>query len=484
MNYKLLFNLLGRILCAEGIFMLPAAVVSFYYKEAGALRSILVSSVVTIIFGILLMLPHPKNRKNYSAGEGFITVAMAWVILSLFGALPFYLDGEIPSYVDCVFETISGFTTTGASILPDVEALSQGLLYWRSFTHWLGGMGVLVFILAINPLRRGSGQDVYLLRAESPGPTVDKLVPKLHQSAKILYIIYIGMTLIEIVILLIGGMPFFDALTLSFGTAGTGGFALRADSIGSYSLFLQGVITVFMALFGVNFGVYYLLLRGRFKLALHNEELRMYIAIMLGASILIAVNTHSMYDNWFLAFHHSAFQVSSIMTTTGYATVDFNLWPEFSKVLLLLIMIVGACGGSTGGGIKVSRLLLLMKSLRVELKRFFSPRAVLVAHMDGKPVGEPTLRGVSLFMTSYLLIMAISIALLSLNNYGIETSVSAVLACLNNIGPGLGFVGPMSSYAVFGDGTKLLLCANMLLGRLEILPMLMLFTPSAWRGRQ
>ncbi len=484
MNYKLLFNLLGRILCAEGIFMLPAAVVSIYYKEAGSFRSILISAVVTIIFGVLLMLPRPKTRKNYSAGEGFITVAMAWVILSLFGALPFYIGGEIPSYIDSVFETISGFTTTGASILPNVEALSQGLLYWRSFTHWLGGMGVLVFILAINPLRRGSGQDVYLLRAESPGPTVDKLVPKLHQSAKILYIIYIGMTLIEIVILLIGGMPFFDALTLSFGTAGTGGFALRADSIGSYSLFLQGVITVFMALFGVNFGIYYLLLQKRFKLAFRNEELRMYIAIMLGASILIAINTRSMYDNWFLAFHHSAFQVSSIMTTTGYATVDFNLWPEFSKVILLLIMIVGACGGSTGGGIKVSRLLLLMKSLRVELKRFFSPRAVLVAHMDGKPVGEPTLRGVSLFMTSYLLIMAVSIALLSLNNYGIETSVSAVLACLNNIGPGLGFVGPMSSYAVFGDGTKLLLCANMLLGRLEILPMLMLFTPSAWRGRQ
>ena len=263
-------------------------------------------------------------RSNYSAGEGFITVAMAWVILSLFGALPFYIGGEIPSYIDSVFETISGFTTTGASILPNVEALSQGLLYWRSFTHWLGGMGVLVFILAINPLRRGSGQDVYLLRAESPGPTVDKLVPKLHQSAKILYIIYIGMTLIEIVILLIGGMPFFDALTLSFGTAGTGGFALRADSIGSYSLFLQGVITVFMALFGVNFGIYYLLLQKRFKLAFRNEELRMYIAIMLGASILIAINTRSMYDNWFLAFHHSAFQVSSIMTTTGYATVDFK----------------------------------------------------------------------------------------------------------------------------------------------------------------
>ena len=313
MNYKLLFNLLGRILCAEGIFMLPAAVVSIYYKEAGSFRSILISAVVTIIFGVLLMLPHPKSRKNYSAGEGFITVAMAWVILSLFGALPFYIGGEIPSYIDSVFETISGFTTTGASILPNVEALSQGLLYWRSFTHWLGGMGVLVFILAINPLRRGSGQDVYLLRAESPGPTVDKLVPKLHQSAKILYIIYIGMTLVEIVILLIGGMPFFDALTLSFGTAGTGGFALRADSIGSYSLFLQGVITVFMALFGVNFGIYYLLLQKRFKLAFRNEELRMYIAIMLGASILIAINTRSMYDNWFLAFHHSAFQVSSIM---------------------------------------------------------------------------------------------------------------------------------------------------------------------------
>lgn len=482
MNYKLLANLLGRILCAEAAFLLPAAAVSIYYDELGALRSILLSAAITAVAGVLLMLPRPTHN-NYFAGEGFVSVAMAWIVLSLFGALPFYIGGEIPSYIDCVFETISGFTTTGASILNDVEALSNGLLYWRSFTHWLGGMGVLVFILAIDPLHRGSGQSVYLLRAESPGPTVDKLVPKLHQSAKILYGIYIGMTVLELIILLIGGMPFFDALTVSYGTAGTGGFAIRADSIGGYSTFLQATVTVFMTLFGVNFSIYYLLLQKRWKAILHSEELRLYIAIMLGTSLLIAWNTRSMFSNGLTAFHHSLFQVSSIMTTTGFATTDFNLWPEFSKVLLLLVMIVGACGGSTGGGIKVSRLLLLMKAMKEEFKRFFSPRSVHVAHMDGKPVGDRTIRGVNLFMTAYLLITAFSILLISRSNFGIETSFSAVLACINNIGPGLGAVGPMSSYAAFGTGAKVVLCADMLLGRLEILPLLMLFAPSVWKGR-
>lgn len=482
MNFKLLANLLGRILCAEAAFLLPAAGVSLYYHELGALRSILISAGITAVAGVLLMLPRPAH-KNYFAGEGFVSVAMAWIVLSLFGALPFYIGGEIPSYVDCVFETISGFTTTGASILPNVEVLSKGLLYWRSFTHWLGGMGVLVFILAIDPLHRGSGQSVHLLRAESPGPTVDKLVPKLHQSAKILYCIYIGLTILEFLILLLGGMPAFDALTVAYGTAGTGGFAIRADSIGGYSVFLQAVVTVFMALFGVNFSIYYLVLRGRLRAVLHSEELRLYVGIMVGTAVLITCNTRHLYDSVLMAFHHSFFQVSSIMTTTGFATVDFNLWPEFSKVLLLLIMIVGTCGGSTGGGIKVSRLLLLLKSMKLEFKKFFSPRSVLAVHMDGKPTGDRTIRGVGLFMTAYLLITAFSVLLVSTNNFGIETSLSAVLACINNIGPGLGQVGPMSCYDVFGAGTKLVLCVDMLLGRLEILPLLMLFAPSVWRGR-
>lgn len=483
MNYKLLSNLLGRILCAEAAFLLPAAAVSIYYGERGALRSILLSAGITAVAGVLLMLPRP-SKKGYFAGEGFLSVAMAWIVLSLFGALPFYIGGEIPSYIDCVFETISGFTTTGASILPNVEVLSNGLLYWRSFTHWVGGMGVLVFILAVDPQYRGSGQSVFLLRAESPGPTVDKLVPKLQQSAKLLYSLYIGLTALELATLLLGGMPFFDALTVSFGTAGTGGFAIRADSIGGYSTFLQAVVTVFMALFGINFSIYFLLLTGRFKMILQNEELRLYLGIMLGATLLITLNTRGMYGSGFLAFHHSFFQVSSIMTTTGFATVDFNLWPEFSKVLLLLVMIVGACGGSTGGGMKVSRLLLLLKAMKVEFKRFFSPRAVMTVHMDGKPAGDRTIRGVHLFMTAYALLTAFSIVLVSRNNFGIETSVSAVLACINNIGPGLGMVGPMSCYALFDPGTKLVLCADMLLGRLEILPLLMLFAPSVWRGRR
>lgn len=482
MNFKMLSSLLGRTLCAEAAFMLPAAAVSVYYGEPGALRSILLAAAITAVAGVLLALPHPSH-KNYFAGEGFVSVALMWIVLSLFGALPFYIGGEIPSYIDCVFETISGFTTTGASILRDVESLSRGLLYWRSFTHWLGGMGVLVFLLAVGPLHRNSGHGVYLLRAESPGPTVDKLVPKLHQSAKILYCIYIGMTILETVILLLGGMPFFDAITVSFGTAGTGGFAIRADSIGGYSVFLQAVVTVFMALFGVNFSIYYLLLRGRLKAAFFNEELRFYVAIMVGAALVIAWNTRELYPSLLMSLHHSFFQVSSIMTTTGFATVDFNLWPEFSKVVLLLIMIIGACGGSTGGGIKVSRFLLLLKSMKAEFKRFFSPRSVHAVHMDGKPISDRTLRGVTLYMTAYFLLTAISILLVSFHNYGIETSVSAVLACINNIGPGLGMVGPMSCYEVFGPITKLILCADMLLGRLEILPLLMLFAPSVWKGR-
>lgn len=483
MNIKMIANLIGRILCLEAAFLLSAALVSLYYGEPGALRAIGVSAFITAGTGALLMLPHPKKNSFY-AREGFISVALSWIVISLFGALPFYISGEIPLFIDCVFETISGFTTTGASILPNVEILSKGLLYWRSFTHWIGGMGVLVFMLAIDPMSRGSGRSVYLLRAESPGPEVEKLVPKMHQSAMILYGIYIGMTILEALLLLAGGMPLFDTVTTAFGTAGTGGFGVRADSMASYSPYLQTIVTIFMGLFGVNFSIYYLLLNGRISQALRNNEARLYFGILITSSVLIALNTRPLYGSALEALHHSAFQVSSIMTTTGYATVDFNLWPEFSKCVLLLLMLVGACGGSTGGGAKVSRVLLLFRMMRCEFKRMSSPRSVNVVRMDGKPVTDATLRGIVQFLTAYISVAGVSFLLVSLDNFGMETTLSAVLACLNNIGPGLGLVGPMGNYDGFSAGTKMVLCMDMLLGRLEVLPLLMLFMPGVWRRAQ
>jgi trk system potassium uptake protein TrkH len=483
MNYKMIINLMGRILCALSVFLLPPAGVSACYGEPGALRAILITAALSAGSGLLMLLPKPAE-KVYYAREGFIVVAVAWIVISLYGALPFYISGEIPNFVDCLFETISGFTTTGASILPKVEVLSHGLLYWRSFTHWLGGMGVLVFILAIDPMSRGSGQGLYLLRAESPGPDVVKLVPRTHQSAKILYAIYIGLTLLEIALLLLGGMPLFDTVTISFGTAGTGGFAIRSDSLASYSHYIQTVVTIFMMLFGVNFSVYFLLLGRRFHQALRSEELRLYLGIMSAAVVLITWNTLPLFQNIWEALHHSAFQVSSIMTTTGYSTVDFDRWPEFSKTILLILMIIGASAGSTGGGIKVSRLLLLFKSIWYRLRRMLSPHSVSVMRMDGKPVEKDTIAGIHLYLSTYFVVTALSILFVSLCDYGIETTLSAVLACLNNIGPGFGLVGPMSSYASFNDLTKLILSFDMLAGRLEILPILMLLIPSVWKKAQ
>ena len=482
MNYKMIANLIGRILVLEAAFLLPAAGISLYYQETKSCQAIVISAVVTALFGVALMFIKAKN-KNFYAREGYISAALVWIVMSLFGALPFFLSAEIPSYIDCVFETISGFTTTGASILSNVETLSKGLLYWRSFTHWVGGMGVLVFVLALQPMSRGSGQDVHLLRAESPGPVVEKLTPKMHQSAKILYGIYIGMTLLQILLLLLGKMPVFDAVTTAFGTAGTGGFGVRADSMASYSHYIQTVVTIFMALFGVNFIIYYYILLGKPSQIFRNEELRLYLFILLAATLLISFNTISFYHSFPEALHHSAFQVSSIMTTTGFATVDFNLWPQFSKCVLLLLMIVGASAGSTGGGIKVARLLLLGKYARCERKRIVSPREISLVRMDGKVVDDDIMREVNLYMISYFAVIAASFLLISLDNFDIETTISSVLACLNNIGPGLGLAGPMSCYEGFSNFSKLVLCINMLVGRLEIFPFLTLLAPSAWERK-
>lgn len=480
MNFKMVSSLLGRSLCVEAIFLLPAIGVSLYYHESEAAMALAITLAAALLAGGLMCIPRPKKESFY-AREGFVTVAIAWLVISLIGALPFYISREIPDFIDCLFETISGFTTTGASILTDIEAMPRGLLYWRSFTHWLGGMGVLVFLLALLPSSKGSGQSVFLLRAESPGPEVDKLVPRMHNSAKILYGIYIGMTLLEMVFLRLGGMPLFDTVTVTFGTAGTGGFAIRSTSIADYSPYLQNVVTAFMILFSVNFNIYFLLLGRRFSQLLKNEELRAFFLLLGGSVLLIACNTRGLYPSFGDSLHHAAFQAASIMSTTGFATVDFNLWPEFSKYILLLLMVVGACAGSTGGGIKVSRLLLLGKSMHKGLRRMISPRLIRPVRMDGKPVSEDTLRGLNLYMTSYCAVLAVSLFFVTFDNFDLETSISAVFACLNNIGPGFGIAGPMGSYASFSFLSKLVLCADMLIGRLEILPILLLFVPSIWK---
>lgn len=482
MNRRMIVYLNCNIMRIEAVCMLPAVGIALVMGETMALLGFLATIFALLLVSFLTLFFKP-SKKEIFAREGFLTVALAWVTVSVFGALPFFISGAIPSFVDSIFETVSGFTTTGASILSDVEALPMSVLYWRSFTHWLGGMGVLVFLLAIIPLAKGAKSTmVHLLRAESPGPQVDKLVPKLHDTAKILYTIYIALTVLQVVLLLAGGMPLFDSVCTSFATAGTGGFSIKNSSMGDYSAYLQTVVTVFMALFGINFNVFYLLLLRQFGRVFRNQELRMYLGVMIGSTILISINILSMFKGSFgEALHHAAFQVSSIMTTTGFATVDFNQWPVFSKSLLAVLMILGACAGSTGGGIKVSRMLLLLKSVGRNIRRMLRPRSVSRVHMDGQLIEEETLHGVYGYMTVYGMIAIFTILLISLDNFSIETNVTATLACLNNIGPGLDLVGPMGNYSPFSDLSKLLLSLNMLIGRLEIFPMLMLFVPAAWR---
>ena len=409
-------------------------------------------------------------------------VSFGWIVLSLLGCLPFVFSGAIPSYIDAFFETVSGFTTTGASILPEVESLPKGILYWRSFSHWLGGMGVLVFLLAISS---GSGKDkgftMHLLRAESPGPDVGKLVPRMKQTAMILYIIYIVMTIINVIFLLCGDMPLLDALCTAFGTAGTGGFGIKNDSLASYSPYIQNVTTVFMFLFGVNFSCYYLLLLRQFKSVVKDEELRLYVGIAVLAVILIVWNTFSLYDTLGETVRHAAFQVSSIMTTTGFSTTDFDQWPVFSKAIILLLMIVGASAGSTGGGLKVARVLLVFKSLRRSIRRILNPQKVLVVRNNGKPVDEKILDNTNAYLGAYVIIVIFSFLILSLDCYDIETNLSAVLCTFNNIGPGLASVGPMCNFSGYSDLSKIVLSINMLAGRLEIFPVLVLLSKSTWR---
>lgn len=478
MNKKIIIYLLGWILNIEAVFMLLPCIVAMIYRESSGIWFLAIMAVCGIL-GLVLTHRKPDNM-IFFAREGFVSVALSWIVLSFFGALPFYLSGEIPVFEDAMFEVISGFTTTGASILNNVEGLSKCMLMWRSFTHWIGGMGVLVFILSILPL--AGGYNMYIMKAESPGPSVGKLVPRVKATAKILYGIYLFMTVVEVLLLLAGGMPLFDSLATSFGTAGTGGFGIKNSSIAFYdSYYLQGVITVFMILFGVNFNVYYLFLIHHPKDALHSEEARTYLGIIAATVLLITFNIRGSFGSLFAAFHHAAFQVASIITTTGFSTVDFNQWPEFSKGLLVLLMFIGACAGSTGGGLKVSRVIILLKSVKKELSSLLHPRSVKIIKIEKKPVEHQVLRSINTFLAAYLTIFVVSMIVVSLDNFDFTTNFTAIAATFNNIGPGLAGVGPAANFSGFSPLSKWVMMFDMLAGRLEVFPMLLLFTPSTWK---
>ncbi|MBQ6321879.1 MAG: TrkH family potassium uptake protein [Lachnospiraceae bacterium] len=478
MNYGMIFYVLGWILNFEAIFLIPAGVTAIIYGERDGLV-ILLTMILCLIPGTLAIFIKPRKPKLY-AREGYIIVALSWFVLSFFGALPFRLSGYIPHMVDAVFETASGFTTTGASILADVEALPHCLLLWRSFTHWVGGMGVLVFLIFILPMA-GSGSDMYLMKAESPGPDVQKLVPKVRNTAATLYALYFVLTVLEICLLLVGRMPVFDTLCLSFGTAGTGGFGVRGDSVGGYSVYIQVVVTIFMILFGINFNVYYLLYRRRFKDALHVSEIWVYLGIIATAIVLITINIHGMYGHTGTALKDAAFQVGSIITTTGYSTADFDLWPSFSKTILVLLMFIGACAGSTGGGMKVSRIQMLAKSVVKELDYVIHPNNFRKIRVDGRQVEHTVLRSVYIFTAAYLVVFASSLLLISLDNFDFTTNFTAVAATLNNIGPGLAGVGPMANFASYSYFSKIILTFDMIAGRLELFPVLILLSYRTWK---
>ncbi len=480
MNRKVIAHLMGLILLMEAAFMLPAVLLALYDRDVPVVQSFLLAMALMAAAAGLLLWWGQKRQRNFYAQEGFATVGLSWIVMSVFGCLPFVFSGQIPSFVDALFEVVSGFTTTGASILPDVEALSRGLLYWRSFTHWLGGMGMLVFLLAIVPQGSGAGYSMHLLRAESPGPSVGKLTPKLGTTAKMLYLIYIALTVLCCLFLLLGGMPLFDSVCTAFGTAGTGGFGIRGDSLAGYSPYLQNVVTVFMALFGVNFSIYYLLLIREFKVALLDEELRLYAGLMLGSVALISWNILPLFGSLREAVHHAAFQVSSIMTTSGFSTVDFNIWPPFSKAILLGLMFIGASAGSTGGGIKCVRILLLMKELRRNIQQALHPRSVRLVRVNDRGMNEQVIQSLNAYMAAYLLLFGVSFILISLDEFSLETNFSAVAACFNNIGPGFDAVGPMANFSGYSIPSKLILAADMLLGRLEIFPILTLFSRYTW----
>ena len=477
MNYQIIIFIIGWILKIEGTFMLLPVLTGIVYKES-ALWAFVIDGIICMLLGVLLTWKKPKHQHFYIR-EGFVTVALSWMVLSVMGAIPFMITGTIPNFIDALFETVSGFTTTGASILPEVESLPRCVLFWRSFTHWIGGMGVLVFLLAL--LKMVDGSHMNLMKAESPGPSVSRLVPTVRSTAKILYSIYIVLTVLEMVLLLVGGMPLFDAMTTAFGTAGTGGLGIKNDSIAGYSTHLQVIITIFMILFGVNFNIYYLALIKKWKQVYKNEELRWYLIVIVSAILLIGWNIRGVYDTFGKALQQSAFQVASIITTTGFATANFNDWPEVSRTLLIMLMFVGASAGSTGGGIKVSRFIILLKSSAKELLQYLHPRQVRKRQMDGKTVEHEVVRNVNVYMMIYVLIFSFSVLFLAIDGHDLITNFTAVAATLNNIGPGLELVGPSANFSLFSYPAKVVLIFNMLAGRLEIFPLLLLFFKETWK---
>ena len=482
MNYKMMGRFLAQILAIEGLLMIPALLISFFNGDSLAIRGFLCTiALCAAIAGILWGICR-KAPSAFYAKDGLVCVGVSWVVLSMVGCLPFVISREIPRYIDAFFEIVSGFTTTGSSILTDVEALSDGILFWRSFSHWIGGMGVLVFLLAFTG-GKGQGFTMHLLRAESPGPDVGKLVPKMRTTATILYVIYIVMTIINIIFLLAGDMPWLEALCTAFGTAGTGGLGIKNDSMASYSPYIQNVTTVFMALFGINFSCYYLLLLRQVKSVFKDEELRLYLGLIFGAIVLIVINLGDFYPTLGETIRHAAFQVSSIITTTGYGSTDFDLWPAFSKSILICLMLVGACAGSTGGGLKCARLLLLMKSLARNIRQTINPKKVLVVRNNGQVVDEKMLANCGAYLAAYVIIMFVSFMVVSLDDFTIGTNFTAVVACFNNIGPGLEQVGPTCNFSAYSDLSKLVLSFDMLAGRLEIFPLLALFSPKIWKNK-
>ena len=482
MNYRMVVFVLGRIFLVEAAMLLLPMVCSAIYGEWYMLPAFLLPAVILLLLGLAASLRTPKNTTIY-ARDGLAIVALVWVLMSAFGALPFVISGEIPAFADAFFEMVSGFTTTGSTILNDVEALSHGALFWRSFSHWVGGMGVLVFAMAVLPMT--DGRAMHLMRAEVPGPTCGKLSSKLSDSAKILYSIYFAMTALEVALLCAGGMSLYDSLIHSFGTAGTGGFSNRALSIGAYqNPYFEWVIGIFMLLFGVNFNLYYFILMRHFREAFGSEELRAYLGIVLFSTVTIAANILSMAGSVGEAVRTAFFQVSSIITTTGYGTTDFNLWPTYSRILLLLLMFVGGCAGSTAGGLKVSRVIIFFKAARQDLNKMLHTHAVTAIRFEGKPLDEKTLQGVHNYFNVYMLLIMLSTVLVSLDGFDMITTFTAVITCLNNVGPGMEIVGPMGNFSQFSAPVKYLLSFDMLAGRLELYPMLALFAPRLWRRRR
>lgn len=480
MNFSMIIYVLGWVLKLEAGIMILPIICALIYQEFWAVQALAVSAVLALVIGTLATIKGPK-RTDYYAREGFVICALSWIVMSLIGALPFYLTGTIPSYIDAVFEIVSGFTTTGASILSEVEHLGKGLLFWRSFSHWVGGMGVLVLVLTILPL--GGGYNMMIMKAESPGPDVSKIVPRVADTAKALYKIYAALTLLWIVLFLLSGMSIYDSICIAFGSAGTGGFAVRNSGMADYSMLSQFLISVSMIMFGVNFNVYYLMQKRKFRDALQCEEARVYLGIVAFSTFFFAINIVKMYGGDFLyALHHSFFTVGSIITTTGYSTLDFATWPQASQMLILFLMFTGACAGSTGGGFKISRLIIMVKEIGKELLVLVHPEAVKHIRLENKSLEHNVVRSVNCYLIMYVVIFMVSVFLIACaDNFDFTTNFSAVAATFNNIGPGLAAVGPTCNFGAYSDFSKIVLTFDMLAGRLEILPMMLLFLPRTWR---